>query len=93
MRSITKRELNQQTAQVLAEVEHGSPVIVTERGVPRWRIETVGAEVDPVERLRAAGRLTAASQTPPPWPDDGAAQKRYSRTEIDAIVQEMKGER
>ena len=93
MRSITKRELNQQTAQVLAEVEHGSPVIVTERGVPRWRIETVGSEVDPIERLRAAGRLTPASDAPPPWPDDSAAPKRYDRAEIDAIVEEMKGER
>jgi antitoxin (DNA-binding transcriptional repressor) of toxin-antitoxin stability system len=45
MKSISKRELNQNTAQVLEGVGIGEPVIVTERGVPRWRIESLGGEL------------------------------------------------
>src|SRR3546814_16275854 len=76
MKTISKRELNHQTAQVLAAIQAGEAVLVTERGVPRWRIEAVDASADPVERLRAQGRIRPASPNPPPWP-----KGRYSPTE------------
>src|SRR3546814_16493844 len=76
MKTISKRELNHQTAQVLAAIQAGEAVLVTERGVPRWRIEAVDASADPVERLRAQGRIRPASPKPPPWPTG-----RYSPTE------------
>src|SRR3546814_9458115 len=66
MKTISKRELNHQTAQVLAAIQAGEAVLVTERGVPRWRIEAVDASADPVERLRAQGRIRPASPNPPP---------------------------
>lgn len=91
MREITKRELNQQTAHVLAEVRPGEPVLITERGVPRWRIEAVEGFADPVARLRAAGRIIPASEHPMPWPDD--ADTPYTPADVDALYAEMREDR
>ncbi len=55
MKIVSKRELNQQTASVLAEVAAGESVVVTDRGGPRWRIEAFEAHPDPVVRLRIEG--------------------------------------
>lgn len=94
MREISKRELNQQTAQVLAEVRAGEPVLITERGVPRWRIEAVEGFADPVARLRAAGRIIPASEHPMPWPDDWGRQARgRTPADVDALLEEMRGDR
>lgn len=94
MKTITKRELNQQTAQVLAEVRPGEEVIVTERGVPRWRIEAVESIADPVERLRAQGRIIPASPNPPPWPADwGRDTRGRTPADVDALHHEMRGDR
>jgi len=89
---VTKRELNQQTAQVLASVAVGEPVEVTERGIARWRIEVVTASVDPIERLRAAGRLVAPRADPAPWPASDEAP-RYTPEEIDRLFSELRGDR
>lgn len=91
-RTVTKRELNQQTADVLARVKAGKPMIVTERGVPRWRIEVVEADADPVAWLRAEGRITPASEDPPAWPDE-PADPRYSPARIKALLDEIRGDR
>jgi len=51
MKSVTKSDLHRQTAKVLAAVDDEGPVVVTERGLPRWRIAAIGpeAESDPIE--------------------------------------------
>lgn len=90
MKTISKRELNQQTAHVLDAVSVGHAVLVTERGVPRWRIEAVESSGDPVARLLSAGRLTPAKVTPAPWPD---ARPRYTPSQVDALFAESRGER
>ena len=90
MKAISKRELNQQTALVLAAVSVGQSVIVTERGVPRWRIDAVGSSGDPVARMRAEGRITAAKAKPAPWP---VAKPRYTPSQVDALFAESRGER
>ena len=90
-RTVTKRELNQQTAQVLARVLSGSPVLVTERGVPRWRIEAVDSSADPVARLLAEGRIIPASENPPPWPERD--HRTRTPAEVDALYEEMRGDR
>ena len=73
MKTVTKRELHEQTARVLAAVTSGEPVEVTERGAVRWRI-TRTAAVDEVTgtiaRLRAQGKITPPRADPMPWPDD-----------------------
>ena len=90
MKTISKRELNQQTAQVLDAVSLEQSVIVTERGVPRWRIEAVENSADPVARLRSGGRITPAKTKPTPWP---VAKPRYSPSQVDALFAESRGER
>ena len=92
MKTVTKRELNQQTAQVLAEVVVGAPVVVTERGVPRWRIEVIEAAADPVARLRAEGRIIPAKQNPAPWPKRRRSTRR-TPADVDALLNDMRGER
>ncbi len=90
MKTISKRELNQQTAHVLDAVSVGQPVLVTERGVPRWRIEAVESSGDPVARLRSGGRITPAKAKPAPWP---RAKPRYTTSQVDALFAESRGER
>ena len=51
MTTISKRELNQQTAAVLARVTDSEDVVVTERGVPRWRIVSARDAESSLERL------------------------------------------
>lgn len=91
MKRVSKRELNQQTAQVLASAEAGKPVIVTERGVPRWRIVALGASEDPVDSLFLEGLIIPAAQEPPPWPTDEA--EPYTHAQIDRLFAESRGER
>lgn len=94
MKEISEGALNQRTAEVLAAVRAGEPVLVTERGIPRWRIEAVEVETDPVARLRAAGRITPASENPMPWPAD-CETEMHGRTpaDVDALLEEMRGDR
>jgi prevent-host-death family protein len=57
------RELNQQTASVLARVEHGETVEITNRGKPIARIVPItGGELDD---LIAAGRVIPATDHTP----------------------------
>lgn len=90
MKTISKRELNQQTAHVLDGVSVGHAVIVTERGVPRWRIDAVESCGDSVARLRAAGRITPAKSKPVPWPP---AKPSYTPAQVDALFAESRGAR
>lgn len=90
MKTISKRELNQQTAQVLDGIHIGDPVLVTERGIARWRIEAVEASTDPIARLRAEGRIQSARSRPHPWP---SARARYSPAQVDALFTGSRGER
>ncbi|MGH8963093.1 MAG: hypothetical protein ACRDWT_18210 [Jatrophihabitantaceae bacterium] len=92
MKTITKRELNQQTAQVLAAVGVGEVVVVTERGVPRWRIEAIDEHPDPVGRLRAEGRISPAKTNPAPWPKR-ARSPRYTPEDVDRLYAEMREDR
>ncbi len=93
MKQISKRELNQQTARVLAEVRDGEPVLVTERGVPRWRIEVADASADPMERLRAQGRIIPRKENLPAWPKHWK-RRGESRTpsDVDALLADMRGD-
>lgn len=91
MKTISKRELNQQTAHVLEAVSVGQPIIVTERGVARWRIEAVESAADPIARRRAEGRIAPAKSKPAPWPV--AADARYTPARVDELFVESRGDR
>ena len=58
MQTITKRELNQRTAAVLAQVTDTDDVVVTERGKPRWRVSMVRDRDTALARLEREGRYT-----------------------------------
>ena len=58
-RTVTKRQLNQDTATVLASVAVDHPVVVTERGRQEWRISRYDeAPLTGLARLEALGQIT-----------------------------------
>jgi len=89
MNTITKRQLNQQTAQALAAVTPLHPLLITERGIARWRIEAVDAPGDPVAKLVAEGRVTPAKANPQDWPE--AACGPYTPAQVDALFADSRG--
>jgi len=89
MNAISKRELNQQTAQVLARVRASGPLFVTERGIARWRIEAVDAARDPVLRMRMDGRIVPAKSDPRPW---HMGKARYTPADVDSLFADSRGE-
>lgn len=89
MNAISKRELNQQTAQVLARVRAYGPLFVTERGIARWRIESVDSARDPLAHMRLDGRIVPAKSEPQPW---HTGRARYTPAEVDAIYADSRGE-
>ena len=91
MRTVTKRDLNQHTAQVLDQVKGLEDVVVTERGKPRWRVLSYRAAEGGLARLAQEGRYTPPSTTPAPWPDR-AGGPRYTDDEVEALLDEMKGD-
>ena len=91
MTTISKRELNQQTAAVLARVTDVEDVVVTERGVPRWRVISAREPEDVLAGLERQGRFTPARSTPSPWPSR-VGGPAYTTSEADALLAEMRGE-
>lgn len=63
MAEVPIRELNQETAKVLARVKRGEEVDITERGVVVARL--VPAEPSPIGRLLATGKLRPPEVTGP----------------------------
>lgn len=91
MRTISKRELNQQTAAVLAVVTDTDDVVVTERGEPRWRVSAVRESDTALARLEREGRYTPPASEPAPWPAVPGGPK-YTADEADAMIDEMRGD-
>jgi len=87
----TKRELNQNTASVLAQVTDVSEVVVTERGKPRWRITQYHAQDTLLARLERDGRYTPPASLPTPWPDKPGGPK-YTDDEVQTLLDEMRGD-
>lgn len=61
MADVTRTELNQQTARVLARVEAGEDITVTDRGRPIARLTAVPS--DRRARRRATGALRPATES------------------------------
>ena len=88
---VTKRELNQHTAQVLSRVSPDHFVIVSERGRPRWQIGAYTPARSGLALLESLGQYSPPSPRPAPWPDDPGGRK-YNSAELDAMLEEMRGE-
>ncbi|OJU39954.1 MAG: hypothetical protein BGN97_14115 [Microbacterium sp. 69-10] len=91
MRAVSKRDLNQRTAEVLAQVIESGEIVVTERGTPRWRVSVFREESSALERLEREGRYTPPPAEPTPWAEH-VGGPAYSEAEVDALLEEMKGE-
>ncbi|WP_159620327.1 type II toxin-antitoxin system Phd/YefM family antitoxin [Ruania rhizosphaerae] len=91
MQTVTKRELNQHTASVLAQVTESSDLVVTERGKPRWRVSAVLEGDSALARLEREGRYTPPSLAPAPWPRR-AGGPAYTETQASALLDEMRGD-
>jgi antitoxin (DNA-binding transcriptional repressor) of toxin-antitoxin stability system len=91
MQTITKRELNQQTASVLAKVTETNDVVVTERGKPRWRVSAIRDSDTALVRLEREGRYTPPASKPAPWPRTPGGPK-YTTDEVDALIDDMRGD-
>lgn len=91
METVTKRELNQHTATVLARVDGGVEIVVTERGLPRWRVSGYSAPSGGLDRLQREGRYMPPSAAPAAWPEHGAGSPMAS-DRVDALLDEARGE-
>lgn len=92
METVSKRELNQNTAAVLNRVTDLVDVIVTERGVPRWCVSVFRGPDDPLARMEREGRYTPPSPSPAPWAAHPVG-RGYSDAEVTALLDEMRVER
>lgn len=91
MHTISKRELNQQTAAVLDKVTDAEDVVVTERGKPRWRISVVRDSDTALLRLEREGRYTPPASDPAPWPTTPGGPT-YTADEADALIEDMRSD-
>ncbi|MDO4241179.1 MAG: type II toxin-antitoxin system prevent-host-death family antitoxin [Microbacteriaceae bacterium] len=95
MLTITKRELNQQTAKILERVTLEGEVIVSEYGEPKWKIVRYAKAHTLEERLDELERQGVAIQRPKgermKFPK--LTEKQYTEAEMEALIQEMKGDR
>ena len=91
MRTVTKRELNQNTAAVLDSVTPADDLVVTERGTPRWRVSTVREQDTALARLEREGRYSPPVATPAPWPQRPGGPS-YTGEQLDDMLDEMRGD-
>lgn len=91
MGTVTKRELNQNTAAVLQRVTETGDVVVTERGDPRWRVSAFDGRDTPLARMEREGRYTPPAQTPAPWPEHPGGPK-YTDDQVESLLDEMDGD-
>ncbi|MDN5558115.1 MAG: hypothetical protein L0G23_01600 [Ruaniaceae bacterium] len=91
MGNITKRELNQRTAAVLSQVTETDDLVVTERGIPRWRVSAVLDRDSTLERLEREGRYAPPAFAPTPWPHHPGGRS-YTDAQVETLLREMRGE-
>lgn len=90
MSTVTKRDLNQRTTDVLAQVAEVGEVIVTERGEPRWRVSSYRGQDDALARAERQGRYAPPASKRVPWPEV-VGGPRYESKDVDALLDDMKG--
>src|SRR5699024_2002569 len=91
MGRVSKRDLNQNTAEVLRLVTEKDDIVVTERGEAKWRITAYRDDSDALTRLERQGRYTPPSNNPAPWPSRPGGPK-YSAAQVEELLDEMRGD-
>ena len=91
METITKRYLSRNTAAALDAAHRDGAVAVTERGRAQWTIVAGTMAADPLVDL-VEGGLAEPARSPIPWGNDAGNEHAYTGAEIDAIVEDLKGD-
>jgi len=91
MSIVTKRELNQNTAAVLEQVTDADDVVVTERGMPRWRVSVFHNQGSPLARMEREGRYSPSASNPAPWPAQPGGPT-YTDAQVESMLDEMSGD-
>lgn len=91
MARVTKRELNQRTAAVLDQVTDAEDVVVTERGMPRWRVSAFRGQGSRLAQLESEGRYTPAASNPASWPSRPGGPI-YTDAQVEALLDEISGD-
>jgi len=78
MSTVTKRDLDQRTTEVLAQATEVGEVIVTERGEPRWRVSSYRGQDGALARAERQGRYTPPASKRAPWPEAVGAPRYES---------------
>lgn len=89
---MTKRDLNQNTAAVLDAARESNGIVVTERGVPRWRVTAYRHQTSPLAQMARDGRYSPPPPEPSPW-STGRDTRTYTDSEVDALLDETRGDR
>ena len=90
MKTMTKREA-QRSAALLWATAATEPVYILEKGKPRYRVERIDGELDPLDELDRRGLLTRASADPAPIPEHPGGPT-YTEESFAALLDEMKGD-
>ena len=100
MTTISKREFNHQMARVLDQTRTTKePAIITERGVPHWKVIPYEPSTDGrLAELVRQGRAIGAETGPIPWDQIDQMRRQagvppYTKEQIDALVHWTKGDR
>lgn len=91
MKTVTKRDLNQQTASVLSRVTDEQDIVVTEHGEPKWRLSIYRADHSPLAEMEKLGIYTPARSNPAPWPSQ-PDDPEYASDDVDTLLGELRGE-
>ena len=91
VKSVTKRDLNQHTAATLALVTDDDDVVVTERGLPRWRVSALRHHDSALARLERHGTYSPPLSDPSPWPPADSGQE-YKSAQVDDLLNDVRGD-
>ncbi|KYH46016.1 hypothetical protein [Branchiibius sp. NY16-3462-2] len=90
MKSVSKRELNENTAAVLEQVVGSRVVVVTDPGKPQWQIRAFRDGDARLSGLEREGRYTPAASDPAPWSTD--PDPVYTSDQLDELLSQMRGD-
>jgi hypothetical protein len=92
MDTITKRYLSRNTADALDRALRDGAIAVTGRSKTTWTIVAGSVTPDPLAALVADG-LVDPAETPITWGESRPGPREYTGDEIDALIDEAKGDR
>jgi hypothetical protein len=90
MKTMTKREAAHTSALLWATAAR-EPVYILEKGRPRYRVEAIDGDIDPLAELDRRGLLTRAAANPRPFTKPSS--RRYTTDAAAAVLDDLRAER